>query len=473
MKPNFLIIFLFLILFSGCNIFHRFDNVDNNKKNNKSALLTNLEIINAEFDKIFSGKTFSYKSTVESDIDHIFLTAYSENKSAEISVRVNTDSWRIINHGVRSERINLITGSNTIVVRVMLNELVNYYTLHIYRRIAGESLLSSIEFDSGTLTPVFSENIFEYYVEIDFDIKTIELNPVPKLASSLTSMTANNVAAESPIDLSSILTVVNIKVISGDGSFNTYKVSINRVLPLLKVEFNTNGGNDIQDKYIYKYDLIPPPPEPEKKGHTFAGWYSDELFENVWDFFNDLIISHMTIYSKWDINNYTVSFISNEGSEVDDMEVEFDTLIPSLPEPVREFYFFDGWFKEPELTEQWIISSDKIEDDTVLYAKWSPENLIEINIEWRTGDAITFSRTGNIIVPYGETLEVSVNQTFDSYQWYLNAEKLEGKTEKSIIINSIAVFAVNPQVGNNDLSVLVSKNGIQSLSTLKFKIIQY
>lgn len=45
--------------------------------------------------------------------------------------------------------------------------------------------------------------------------------------------------------------------------------------------------------------LISAPDINEIEGYEFDGWYSDQLFENEWNFDNDVIISNMNIYAKW------------------------------------------------------------------------------------------------------------------------------------------------------------------------------
>jgi len=39
--------------------------------------------------------------------------------------------------------------------------------------------------------------------------------------------------------------------------------------------------------------------EPSKNGYNFEGWYKEESCINLWDFYNDIVTSDITLYAKW------------------------------------------------------------------------------------------------------------------------------------------------------------------------------
>jgi len=41
-------------------------------------------------------------------------------------------------------------------------------------------------------------------------------------------------------------------------------------------------------------------------------------------------------------------------------------------DPERAGFFFEGWYKNVELTEPWDFETDVIDSSIVLYAKWEP-----------------------------------------------------------------------------------------------------
>ena len=94
-------------------------------------------------------------------------------------------------------------------------------------------------------------------------------------------------------------------------------------------------------------------------------------------------LNNETLYTKTTDNDYTVftlkytvTFNSNGGSDVDSIQVPYNTAIGELPVPTKEGYEFAGWFTD-------LSAGEKITEDTVIttnvtyYAQW---NLINYNI---------------------------------------------------------------------------------------------
>ena len=73
--------------------------------------------------------------------------------------------------------------------------------------------------------------------------------------------------------------------------------------------------------------------------------------------------NNLTLYAKWNINSYDVSFVSNGGSSVDNQTIEYNALVTKPADPTRDKYLFKGWYKDAELTTAWNFSSDKITKD--------------------------------------------------------------------------------------------------------------
>ena len=67
---------------------------------------------------------------------------------------------------------------------------------------------------------------------------------------------------------------------------------------------------------------------------------------------------------------YVVTFESNGGSDIDQAKVVEDSLLTKPENPTREYYAFDGWFKDEGLTEAWDFETDTVTSHITLYAKW-------------------------------------------------------------------------------------------------------
>ena len=100
---------------------------------------------------------------------------------------------------------------------------------------------------------------------------------------------------------------------------------------------------------------------------------------------------------------FTVTFDTNGGiissPETDEMEVEENTEIGSLPTPTRTNYKFFGWYKDNGTFYQEVYPDEVIEDDVTFYAKWV-EDTTNFPIVWSEINACTFTGTANVSGQY-------------------------------------------------------------------------
>ena len=120
------------------------------------------------------------------------------------------------------------------------------------------------------------------------------------------------------------------------------------------ITFDTNGGSAI-DPITQGYDTtINAPAAPSKTGYTFMGW-EPEIPATM-------PAEDMTITAKWRINQYTVTFDTDGGSEVAPITQNYGTDITAPADPTREGYTFIGWDKE--------IPTTMPAGDMTITAKW-------------------------------------------------------------------------------------------------------
>ena len=65
------------------------------------------------------------------------------------------------------------------------------------------------------------------------------------------------------------------------------------------VKFETGCKMKIPDQRVKKGGYVERPAEPTRNARVFAGWYYDEEYTERWDFENDKVQDHMTLYAKW------------------------------------------------------------------------------------------------------------------------------------------------------------------------------
>lgn len=145
-------------------------------------------------------------------------------------------------------------------------------------------------------------------------------------------------------------------------------------IPDTEVTWDTNGGSTIDATPFESGKLIQEPNDPVKEGHTFEGWYADKDLTIPWVFDIDTAASDLTLYAKWTVNSYTISFDTDGGSKVDAIRQEYGTEIQAPEAPTKEGFVFAGW--EPEIPET------MPGEDTIIHALW--DEIISIEVPFST-----------------------------------------------------------------------------------------
>ena len=104
------------------------------------------------------------------------------------------------------------------------------------------------------------------------------------------------------------------------------------------IAFDTNGGSEIAPITQDYGTEITAPDNPTRKGYTFKGW-DKEIPETM-------PAENMTVKAQWEINQYTIAFDINGGSEIAPITQDYGTKITAPDKPTRKGYTFKGWDKE-------------------------------------------------------------------------------------------------------------------------------
>lgn len=174
----------------------------------------------------------------------------------------------------------------------------------------------------------------------------------------------------------------------------------------------TADGESISTQTIDRGGKFTEPAAPSKENHTFAGWYNgDEKFD--FDADTTKAPNVLNLVAKWDINQYTVKFVSDHGSFAD-QTIEYGKLIETdkLTIPEVEGYTFDGWYAEDNTKFDF---TQPIKHNTTVYAKWTAKNY-EVSFITGHGNAPTSQN-----VPYNGTAKDPGKLTEEGYTfigWY-------------------------------------------------------
>ena len=159
------------------------------------------------------------------------------------------------------------------------------------------------------------------------------------------------------------------------------------------ITFDTAGGSEIASITQDYGTNITAPANPTRKGYTFKGW-DKEIPETM-------PAENITVKAQWEINQYTIAFDTNGGSEIAPITQDYGTEITAPDNPTREGYTFIGWDRDiPE-----IMPAENI----TVTAQW------EINRYTITFDTAGGSEIASITQDYGTNITAPADPTREGY----------------------------------------------------------
>lgn len=182
----------------------------------------------------------------------------------------------------------------------------------------------------------------------------------------------------------------------------------------LEATFTADGTTLAPAQTIDRGEKFKEPAKPSKENHTFAGWYNgDEKFDFDADTTNAPNV--LELVAKWDINQYTVQFVSDHGSFAN-QTIEYGKTIKTdeLTIPPVEGFTFDGWYADKAHETKFDFNT-QITSDTKVYAKWTAKDY-EVSFITEHGDAPDSQN-----VKYNETADDPGKLKADGYTfigWY-------------------------------------------------------
>lgn len=177
------------------------------------------------------------------------------------------------------------------------------------------------------------------------------------------------------------------------------------------VEFNTQGGSPVMSiPNVVSGTYITEPEAPIRNGYTFGGWFKDSGFDQAWSFESDTVTGATTLYAKWDIVSYTITYMDGAVSAVMPGSVPaaytvetatFDLSDPSL----KEGYNFVGWYTDPQFLPSSKLTSIAVNSvgNKTLYARFTA-NTSSITLDPQSGSG----GTASLSVSHGGKLPLSI-----------------------------------------------------------------
>ena len=216
------------------------------------------------------------------------------------------------------------------------------------------------------------------------------------------------------------------------------------------VKFESNEGTAVADQTVNEGAVAAAPDAPTRTGHTFDGWYSDSSLTSHYGF-TATVTSNITLYAKWTINSYTVSFESNGGSVVTSQSVNYDGLATVPSTPTQEGYTFSGWYSDNGLNNDYSFTT-KVKADMTLYAKWTI-NSYTVSFNSNGGSVVasqSVNYRGTAMEPEAPT---RAGHAFDG--WYSDSDLRSPYGFTAVVTGDITLYAK----WNADYTVNFESNG--------------
>ena len=185
------------------------------------------------------------------------------------------------------------------------------------------------------------------------------------------------------------------------------------IIPFI-ISWNVDG-NIKQENYLYG-EKITRPNNPEKIGHTFVDWYTDASCTTLYDF-DASVTGDITLYAKWDINQYTVKFDVDGTISTTSAAYGYSINAPANPEKMG--HTFAGWYTDDSYVTPYDFDTP-VTGDITLYAKWNKNNYtVKFDVD---GDVSESNVVYGELVNAPETAE-KVCQEFVG--WYIGNTKTD------------------------------------------------
>lgn len=172
------------------------------------------------------------------------------------------------------------------------------------------------------------------------------------------------------------------------------------------IEFDTDGGNEIDNILMENGKIILLPIDPIKEGYIFICWVD----ENNNFITKDMVITKniilKAIWMKKDAKTVTINFDVDGGSNIESIVVESDKQIILPINPTKEDYVFVGWILEngEDVTKDYIIDKN-----ITIKAVWKepytcPDNCTPIGNGSKCIKEVTTNMKTSTTCPKGYTL---------------------------------------------------------------------
>ena len=179
------------------------------------------------------------------------------------------------------------------------------------------------------------------------------------------------------------------------------------------ITLDTAGGSEIAPITQDYGSTIAAPAAPTREGYTFTGW--DTAIPATMPAHN------MTITAQWTVNQYTITFDTDGGSEVAPITQNYGTAITAPTAPTKTGYTFIGWDSE--------LPATMPAENVTVAAQWRI-NSYTVSLDPNGGRVSPNALSVTYLTAYGP-LPTPVRSDYRFDGWYLGDDKIEPQTVMS------------------------------------------
>jgi len=204
------------------------------------------------------------------------------------------------------------------------------------------------------------------------------------------------------------------------------------------VTWYADGGIPIPTQTTVNHGgTITAPAEMTKTGYTYGGWFSDASFTTLVSFPITNVTAATTLYAKWTINTYPVTWYADGGTPIPTQTtVEHGGTITAPAEMTKTGYTYEGWFSDAVFTTLVTFPIINITEATTLYAKWT-EDVSVLENEMSNINVYPNPTIGELKIESGQ-LTIDEIVIFDSYGRNLLFHKFLMTSEATIDISKLS-----------------------------------
>ena len=146
---------------------------------------------------------------------------------------------------------------------------------------------------------------------------------------------------------------------------------VDRELKNFTLTYVSNGGTEYAAETYQEGTEVAIDKAPTREGYIFKGWYADEALTQAVS--KVTMDSDKTVYAKWEkeLKNFTLTYVSNGGTEFDPETYKEGTEVPLSKIPTRAGFSFLGWYADAALTQ--LVTKVTMDSDKTVYASWKED----------------------------------------------------------------------------------------------------